>query len=149
MPFELIAATPADWPWLENLRRAAYRDLFDATWGGWDEARHARHFAQCIEQGHIRIIELNGDRVGMVQVFDLPDAFEVGEIQVQPKHQGLGIGTRVLEDIIALAHADRKAVRLSVALKNERALRLYERLGFRRAGQSDTHNLLEIEPRAV
>jgi ribosomal protein S18 acetylase RimI-like enzyme len=36
-----------------------------------------------------------------------------------------------------------KAVRLSVALKNDAALRLYQRLGFRRVAQSETHHHME------
>ena len=39
-------------------------------WGAWDEARHQRHFAECIELGEINIIELNGERAGIIQIFD-------------------------------------------------------------------------------
>ena len=37
--YELRAATPEDVPWLNDLRREAYRELFNLTWGAWDEQR--------------------------------------------------------------------------------------------------------------
>jgi ribosomal protein S18 acetylase RimI-like enzyme len=146
MRYKLIPAVPSDREWLENLRRNVYQDLFRATWGGWDESRHIRHFAECMGLGHISIIEVAGDRVGMVQVFDAPDVVDIGEIQVHTTHQNLGVGSRVLMDIVSEAHKGRKTVRLSVGLKNDSALRLYERLGFRQVARSDTHNHMECEP---
>jgi len=74
----------------------------------------------------------------MIQLFERADALEVGEIQIDPRHQNAGIGARVLRDTIAKQRG-RKVV-LSVALKNERAYRLYTRLGFKQSGANDTHN---------
>jgi ribosomal protein S18 acetylase RimI-like enzyme len=141
--YKLIAATPSDMEWLDVLRRDVYADLFQATWGAWDEARHRRHFSEWFDRGHIQIIEMAGERVGMIQVFNRSDALEVGEIQIQPKHQNRGIASRVLLDIVATARGNGKIVRLSVALKNESALRLYQRLGFRPVARSETHIHLE------
>ena len=145
MTYRLVEASPADESWLENLRRRAYSDLFDATWGGWDEVRHSRQFSESMKRGHISIIEADGVRVGMVQLFDETNAVEIGEIQIDPSHQGRGIGTRVLLDVIADASAQGRGVRLSVGLKNQKAIRLYERLGFLSEGQSDTHRLMRYE----
>lgn len=146
MKYRLISAVATDEPWLENLRRNVYQDLFQATWGGWDEERHLRHFSECIGRGHISIIQADGVRVGMVQILDQPDAVEVGEIQIQPTHQNRGIGTCVLRDVISAARDHRKTVRLSLGLKNEKALRLYQRMGFRLVTQSDPHSHMECEP---
>jgi ribosomal protein S18 acetylase RimI-like enzyme len=71
---------------------------------------------------------------------------EVGEIQIQPEHQGRGWGAAVLLDVIAAAHDRRKRVRLAVGLKNDRAFRLYQRLGFRLVANSDTHHHMECAP---
>jgi GNAT superfamily N-acetyltransferase len=144
--YRLIGASPKDEAWLENLRRDVYRGLFDATWGDWDEERHRRHFAECIARGHIFIIELDRTRVGMIQIFEEANTLEVGEIQIQPAAQNRGVGTAVLKDVIACAHEDRKSVRLRVGLKNERAYRLYERLGFHRFNRTETHNHMACEP---
>ena len=100
----VVPASIEDEVWLERLRRDVYQELFMATFGGWDEARHRRHCVECWERGAIYAIEVDGVRVGMIQLFDQPDAVEVGEIQIQPSHQNQGIGSRVLQDTIARVH---------------------------------------------
>jgi ribosomal protein S18 acetylase RimI-like enzyme len=47
---------------------------------------------------------------------------------------------------VKTAHARGKKVSLATALKNDRALALYRRLGFIHVGQTDTHHLLEFPP---
>lgn len=139
MKYRLIDASSADEAWLDGLRRRAYADLFNATWGGWDEARHLRQFSESIKRGHISIIEVDGRRVGMVQLMEHGDAVELAEIQIDPRHQSRGVGTSVLRDVISNASARGRDVRLSVGLQNQRAIRLYERLGFLSVRQSETH----------
>lgn len=143
---DITPAAGADLPWLEALRREVYADLFTATWGAWDEARHQRHWAACLDRGQLHVVSLSGDRVGMLQIFERGDAVEVGEIQIAPAHQGQGLGTRLLRDLLARAHAQGKRVHLSTGLKNQRAIRLYERLGFRHLEPTATHARLEARP---
>jgi ribosomal protein S18 acetylase RimI-like enzyme len=147
MQYRLVEAAASDNDWLENLRRTVYQDLFQATWGGWDEARHQTHLAACLSKGHISIIEVGGSRVGMIQIFDEPAAIEVGEIQIQPADQNRGIGETVLRDIIAAAHSYGKPVSLRLGLKNERAFRLYQRLGFQQVAKTETHYNMICEPK--
>ena len=149
MDYQLVAATEDDRQWLEQLRRSVYRDLFFATWGDWDEGRHLRHCSECWDQGNIFCVEVDGVRVGMIQLFDGPDAIEVGEIQISPSYQGRGIGSMLLRDTVSEAQANRKKVLLSTGLKNYRASSLYRRLGFDHTGQTETHNLFEFPLRHV
>jgi ribosomal protein S18 acetylase RimI-like enzyme len=146
MGYQLTPASTHDQEWLQQLCRSVYGDLFFATWGAWDEARHLRHCAECWERRGIFVIEVDGSRVGMIQLFDRADTIEVGEIQIEPRHQNRGIGTHLLRDTTARAHTQRKTVSLSTGLKNQRAFDLYRRLGFRHVGQTDTHNQLASEP---
>ena len=146
MLYQLVPVVPEDEGWLEQLRRAVYQELFFATWGHWDEDRHVRHCAECWQRGGIFCIEVDGERVGMIQLFENQDSIEVSEIQIEPNRQNQKIGSRVLLDTIARAHEQRKKVLLSVALKNDRAYRLYERLGFQKVGQNETHNLMACKP---
>ena len=117
-----------------------------AVSGGWDEALHLRNCRECWEDGEISAIDIDGVRVGMIQLFEHVDAVEVGEIQVHPSYQGRGIGTRLLQDTIAQAHAQRKKVSLSTVLQNHRAIKLYQRLGFVHVAQTETHHHMESEP---
>ena len=137
--YTLTDASSEDTAWLETLRRNVYQELFFLTWGGWDEARHQRHFADFLEQRCISIISIDSSAVGIVQLFENEVGLEVGEIQIMPSHQNLGIGTRVLKDIILRSTRAKKDLRLSVGLKNQKARRLYERLGFVVEVVSETH----------
>ncbi len=145
MDYRLRPATAADRNWLEQLRRDAYAGLYDATWGGWDEARHQRHFDESWHRGGILVIEVDGHAAGMLQVDESPRQVEVLEIQVRPERQKRGLGSRVLEDRIAAARARDQAVRLSVGLKNRGAYRLYRRLGFKERERTDTHFVMVID----
>jgi ribosomal protein S18 acetylase RimI-like enzyme len=91
-------------------------------------------------------VEVDGERVGMIQLFEHPDSIEVGEIQIQPAHQGHGIGSSLLRDTIARAHSQGKKVSLTTGLENRRAFSLYQRLGFRQVAQTDTHHHMECKP---
>jgi ribosomal protein S18 acetylase RimI-like enzyme len=146
MHYRLSPATDADRYWLDALRRAAYRDLFFATWGEWDEARHIRHFSSSWDQGGIHIIESDGIRVGMLQLIEHADAVEVAEIQIHPAHQRKGLGKHLLKALQDNARRLGKHVSLRTGLKNLRAVALYERLGFMHVQQTDTHFLMLWKP---
>ena len=144
-PYRLVPATPEDRAWLETLRRAVYQELFVATWGAWDEARHQRHCAECWERGGIHVVEVDGARVGMIQQIEHGDAIEVGEIQIHPSHQGKGTGSRLLEDALTQAHSRGQKVVLSAGSRNHRAIRLYERLVFQPGFRGETHVHMESD----
>lgn len=138
MRYTLRPAQDADKAWLDELRRAAYEPLFVATWGGWDEARHQRHFAATWKEGRIQLIEVDGRPIGMVQLHERDDCVEVGEIQILPEHQNHGLGTKLLVEVIDRARQQGRDVVLSTGLMNAGALRLYERLGFEETERSRT-----------
>jgi ribosomal protein S18 acetylase RimI-like enzyme len=144
--YRLRPSTAADEPWLEQLRRDVYRDVFVRTIGAWDEARHARHCTECLARGNIQIIELDGQLVGMIQLHASDDAVEIGEIQLVASQQRRGLGSQLLTDVVADAHQQHRSVRLSVALKNDGAHRLYRRLGFLDVSRSNTHFHMEHPP---
>ena len=146
MIYNLENASEANRAWLEKLRRAAYYDLFLATFGTWDEERHQRHCDECWKKSAISLIVVGGSKVGMIQLFERADEIEVGEIQIHPDHQRQKIGTQLLQDVVARGHRQGKGIVLSVPLKNERAYRLYERLGFHCVGQNHTHYRLQFLP---
>lgn len=139
MQYSLRVARDSDRAWLEELRREAYEDLYYATWGRWDESRHQRQFADSWQRGRIQVVEIDGEPVGMIQLFESEDHVEVGEIQISPQHQGTGIGTQLLCDIIDHARQQGRDVVVSTGLMNLGAARLYRRLGFEETERSDTH----------
>lgn len=115
------------------------REIFDATWGGWDEERHRRHTDACWDAGDIEIILCGRQQVGMIQVHRHVDALEISEVQVARTAQGQGIGTVLIREVVARAADAGLAVRLSVGLQNQRAIALYQRLGFVEVERSESH----------
>jgi GNAT superfamily N-acetyltransferase len=75
------------------------------------------------------VVELDGRPVGRWLVERGTDALTIVDVAVLPEHQGHGIGTHLLEALIAESDRDALPIRLSVAVESP-ARRLYERLGF-------------------
>ena len=85
-----------------------------------------------------RLIVLDGRAVGRMLVDRGEAAILLRDIAVLPEYRNTGIGTRLLEDLKQEAAAAGKPVALHVLASNP-AVRLYERLGFRRVDGADTH----------
>lgn len=77
---------------------------------------------------------LNGDEKGYGYVDD--ETPELG-IALLPEYRGKGIGSALLIRLLEMARTEYESVSLSVSIDNP-AMRLYERLGFKRVGISGT-----------
>ena len=77
-----------------------------------------------------------GERlVGYVIVSRYVDAWHVMNIAVHPQQRGRGIASALLERLFETTANDvRRGYTLEVRVSNERAIRLYERYGFKRRG---------------
>jgi ribosomal protein S18 acetylase RimI-like enzyme len=84
----------------------------------------------------VRIITLDDSDVGWLQTATRDDGLFVGQLFVDDPFQRRGIGTEVMNRLIAEAARDNQAVRLEV-VKTNPSLRLYERLGFRITHEED------------
>jgi [ribosomal protein S18]-alanine N-acetyltransferase len=73
--------------------------------------------------------------VGYVIVSRYVDAWHVMNIAVHPQRRSRGVASALLERLIeATANDMRRGYTLEVRVSNERAIRLYERYGFKRRG---------------
>jgi aminoglycoside 6'-N-acetyltransferase len=82
---------------------------------------------------------VDGDVAGMVQYYEEPDPdgrYADVDVFLHPDHHGHGIGTDTLATLIRHLTDDRghHRVQLSTSVDNARAIRVYEKLGFRRVG---------------
>jgi predicted GNAT family acetyltransferase len=66
----------------------------------------------------------------------------VGAVITRPSHRGRGLGARVMAAICRQLAGDYPLIGLNVEVANEPALRLYDRLGFRRAFQYEEIEVL-------
>jgi ribosomal protein S18 acetylase RimI-like enzyme len=79
------------------------------------------------------LCEEAGELVGAVGVEDLSDALLIARLMVDPGATRRGVGTALVQRVLALAAG--RAVRVGTAAANGPALALYEGLGFRRVGE--------------
>ena len=84
----------------------------------------------------LKAVNEDGIIVGTVRGHVAPDGFYIGRLAVLPQWQGRGMGSALLEAIIA--KAETKRLVLFTSTKSERNLRLYERFGFRPFKKSTT-----------
>ena len=144
--YQLRQATDADDDFLYRLHVAAMGDLVARVWG-WDDAWQERFFADHFDPAPARIVVVGGQDVGVIAVeWGAADAF-LSNIEILPEYQGRGLGAALVRGVIAEAEARHLPVRLRV-LKINPARRLYERLGFAVAGETETHYEM-VRPRAV
>jgi ribosomal protein S18 acetylase RimI-like enzyme len=77
---------------------------------------------------------LSGEAIGFVSVRrdpDCPPALHIGDVQVEPAHQNRGAGTAALRSIEALARSRGLSEITLNVFRDNPALRLYERVGYR------------------
>lgn len=68
---------------------------------------------------------------GVLIVEYRPDEIYLGRVELHPGHQGQGIGTHLIRQLLDEAAALGHPVTLDVLTVNHRAYQLYHRLGFR------------------
>ena len=135
--FELRPATEHDYELMWEIQRTSIGPYVDATWG-WDETFQRRFFDEHFDHRKHQIIQV-GDRDAGFLSFEVRQGhLYLGNMALLPEFQNRGIGTAVVHHVIEQADGAEIPVRLQV-LKSNPARRFYERLGFTRCGETDTH----------
>jgi ribosomal protein S18 acetylase RimI-like enzyme len=127
-PVTLRPATPADSEFCFQLHKAAMGDYITAIWG-WDEQRQRDFHARSFNPGRWQIITADGTDIGMIDVEYRPAEIYLSRIEIHPKYQGDGIGTRLISALIDEARQNGQDLVLDVLTVNRRAQALYQRLG--------------------
>jgi ribosomal protein S18 acetylase RimI-like enzyme len=137
---ELYAATrdeelrPVAWP--EETKRAFLRSQFEAQWA---------HYKQHYFDAQFQIIERDAVPIGRLYVWHDEDDIRIVDIALVKGAQGAGIGSALLREIMDEAAAAAKTVSIHVERFN-RALRLYQRLGFVRIDEHGVYYLMKWTP---
>jgi ribosomal protein S18 acetylase RimI-like enzyme len=123
-----------------------------AAWG-WDAheqevflklqfVAHRRYY-QSLEGCVVsRIIMQNDEPIGWIATIDSKHAVYLADIALASSYRNVGIGTRILKEEIRAAEQAGKCVTLRV-LKTNRAIRLYQRLGFVAVADDDVYIQME------
>jgi ribosomal protein S18 acetylase RimI-like enzyme len=108
------------------------------------EAQDA-HYRNHYDDAAFDVIEVDGEPAGRLYVHRGPSEIRIVDIALAPAFRGRGLGTRLLRALIAEAEDGGRKLSIHVEVNNP-ARRLYERLGFRRAGEYGVYLLMERLP---
>ncbi len=133
--FTLAPAAEADFERLLLIRHAAMRASLDHV-GRWHPLRARARFRAAFQPNETRLIMVDGALAGCVALRPSGAALELDQFYLDPAYQGGGLGSAVLLRLLAEADRMGKPVVLTV-LKDSRAIRFYERLGFVQTGAED------------
>jgi GNAT superfamily N-acetyltransferase len=125
-----------DWP--EEQRAAFLRMQFDAQSSYYEEHYRGAELSVILSDDH---------PAGRLYVARWPEEIRIVDIALLPEHRGIGIGTRLLKDLISESDESGKHLSIHVERFNP-ALRLYDRLGFRTVADKGVYVLMERAPRA-
>lgn len=145
--YELRTATEADLPALYEVHRSTMFDYVNTVWG-WVEEDQERRFRDYFCNAHLQVITTDSKDIGFLDLVESEDEFYVSNIEIAPAYQGKGIGTTIMESVIAQARRKALPVKLQVLKVNQGAKRLYQRLGFVVWNETPTHYLMKLETTA-
>ncbi|NUR06580.1 MAG: GNAT family N-acetyltransferase [Nocardioidaceae bacterium] len=96
---------------------------------------------------HERYVVLeDGEQAGRLYVNRTSTSLQVVDLTLLPAFQSRGIGTRIFQDIFALAAQDDLTVTIRAPRRNVRATELYTSLGFRLVSLDDLDGSFEWTP---
>jgi ribosomal protein S18 acetylase RimI-like enzyme len=123
-------------PWDAATRRAFVEQQFTAQ-----DAHYRAHYPGAT----LDIIELDGESAGRLYVHRGPRDIRIMDIALAPAFRGRGIGTGLLRALASEAEESERKLSIHVEMNNP-ARTLYERLGFRVAGEHGVYVLMERAP---
>ena len=107
-------------------------------------AQH-KFYQEQYSQAKFQVILLNGQAIGRLYIERRPDEIRIIDIALLTAYRRQGIGSALLKDILAQGEQAGLPVRIHVEHFNP-ALGLYERLGFKKIGDTGVYFLMEWSP---
>jgi ribosomal protein S18 acetylase RimI-like enzyme len=102
-------------------------------------------YLQNYKDASFEIILFEKEQIGRLYVHRRKKEIRIIDFSLLPGFRRLGIGTKILEDL--MAEADKESLPLNLhVLQNNPVKSLYERLGFKKVGEFGFHFLMEREP---
>ncbi len=140
MQFKFIKATAEDWDYLFELRKLTMVEHLEKSGQFLSEKEHELRLRDSYQCSHLIIYEKS--TVGTLKFRDFDDKLEIMQLQIHPTHQGKGLGSLVLKQILECSKP--RYVELTV-LKENQALNLYKRLGFKIFDEDQFEYLMRTE----
>ena len=146
----LRAITPADTSFLARVYASSRAEELAVT--GWSEEQkevfcrrqfdaQSEYYAANYPEASFQIIERDGSPIGRLYVSRWEKEIRIVDITLLPDFRGTGIGTNLLRDLQEEARGACKSLTIHVERFN-RALTLYQRLGFRQVEDKGVYLLM-------
>ena len=143
---EFVQADETDRATLFDLHKQALGPYVDQIFG-WDDSEQERIFYQKFDPSANKWIVVDGIKVGVVKYRDNGDHFYIDNIEIYPKYQGKGNGSTAINSV--LSEANRRYINVDLQVfKINPAVRLYERLGFQKIGETENHVQMRRVPKS-
>ncbi len=142
MEYTFRKCVKTDLDFIIELKRKCFRWYIEKIYG-WDENKQLELTKQemCDNLSDMKIIQVKGQDVGLFTFIKEENGdYLIGMFAILPEWQNHGLGTKILKDII-LEHPN---TRFHLKTYQENPARfLYERMGFHKYDETDTHWLME------
>jgi ribosomal protein S18 acetylase RimI-like enzyme len=123
-------------PWTDEQKAAFVRHQFTAQ-----TAHYAEHYTGMTSE----VVLVDGEPAGRLLVARWSEEIRIVDISLLPEFRGRGTGTGLLRGLVDEARDAGKRLSIHVEVHNP-AMRLYERLGFRPAGDAGVYLLMALDP---
>jgi ribosomal protein S18 acetylase RimI-like enzyme len=133
-------AIAADSEFCYQVHKAAMGDYVTAIWG-WDDQAQRDFHTRAFNPDRWQIITADGEDIGMLDVEHRPGEIYLARIELDPRYQGCGIGTRLISALIEEAAQKGQDLVLDVLTVNHRAQALYQRLGLTEVARHGDNNI--------
>jgi ribosomal protein S18 acetylase RimI-like enzyme len=104
-------------------------------------AQH-KHYQQNYMDAEFSIIIIDGSQAGRLYLDQREDEIRIVDIALLPQYRNQGIGTTIINEILAKGKASGLPVTIHVEQFNP-AFRLYQRLGFQRIADDGVYFLMQ------
>ena len=150
----LRPATGADYDFMRRLYHATRAEEMEQFPLGAEEkeafldrqfAAQYQHYELHYPTCERNIITLHGQPIGRIWIDEWRDQIRLVDIALMPQWRGSGIGSMLLQQVLARGTAAAKPVTIHVEAFNP-ALRLYQRLGFQHVDSNGVYYLMRWTP---
>ena len=112
------------------LYRESMQEYIESIWG-WDDDWQINDFKNNWTGCDTRSIEVDARFIGYLQTEEKADSIYVKMIVLEPAQRSKGYGSEVIKKLSANATHRNKKLKLKVFRQNSKAIKFYQKLGFR------------------